>query len=121
MLKNGYVLRGGAAAKWCRFWNVGGMTLWPFILVSDRTNLTKRLLHHEMIHIRQQREMLVVPFYIWYVLEWLIRLPFYGRDAYYNISFEREAYMNDDLEYSDYLERRKPYSWFKYLWLSSTN
>ena len=118
MLKNGYVLRGGAADKWCRFWNVSGMTLWPFILVLS-THWSERLVRHEMIHIRQQREMLVIPFYIWYVLEWLIRLPFYGKDAYYNISFEREAYMNDSLEYSYYLERRKPYSWFKYLWLSS--
>ena len=118
MLKNGYVLKGGAADKWCRLWNVSGMTLWPFILVLS-TRWSERLVRHEMIHIRQQREMLVVPFYIWYVLEWLIRLPFYGSNAYYNISFEREAYSHDDLEYSDYLERRKPYSWFKYLWLSS--
>lgn len=117
MLKNGYVLKGGAAEKWCRFWNVGGMTLWPFILVPSRTSA--RTIRHEMIHIRQQREMLVIPFYIWYVLEWLIRLPFYGSNAYYNISFEREAYMNDVLDYRVYLEKRKPYSWFKYLWLSS--
>lgn len=118
MLKNGYVLSGGAAEKWCRFWNVSGMTLWPFILVRD-SRVSDRLCRHEMIHIRQQAEMLVIPFYIWYVLEWLIRLPFYGSDAYYNISFEREAYQNEHLDYWDYLEQRKPYSWFKYLWHTS--
>lgn len=114
MLKNGYVFKGGWAERWVGFWNVTGMTLWPFILVTRHAS--SRLIRHEMIHIRQQREMLIVPFYIWYILEWLIRLPFYGKDAYYNISFEREAYIYDDLEYSEYLEVRKPYSWFKYLW-----
>jgi len=116
-MKNGYVLRGGAAEKWCRFWNVSGMSLWPFVVVIPKAS--QRLVRHEMIHIRQQREMLVVPFYIWYVLEYLIRLPFYGSNAYMNISFEREAYSQYDSEYSDYLETRKPYSWFKYLWHTS--
>ncbi len=117
MIKNGYVLKGGIAEKWCNLWNVSGMSLWPFIIVWSRAN--ERLVRHEMIHIRQQREMLVIPFYIWYVLEWLIRLPFYGSYAYVNISFEREAYLNDSLEYSEYLETRKPFSWFKYLWLDN--
>ena len=47
-------------------------------------------------------------FYILYVLEWLIKLPFYGKEAYRNISFEREAYSsqndNNYLENGDYFE-----------------
>ncbi len=57
----------------------------------------KTLLNHEKIHLRQQAEMLVLPFYIWYSIEYLMRLAQYrnGRTAYRNISFEREAYHNE--------------------------
>lgn len=70
-------------------------------------------INHEKIHIAQMKEMLYIFFYIWYVIEYLIRLIIY-RDtwmAYKNISFEREAYYNQsDLSY---LNDRKHYSWFK--------
>ena len=57
-------------------------------------------------------EMLVIPFYLWYVLEWLIRLPLKGR-AYKNIAFEQEAYRHmDDFQY---LSKRRHYAWLKYL------
>ena len=57
------------------------------------------------------REMLYVFFYLWYLIEWLIRLCMKG-NAYRNISFEREAYANDkDMEY---LRNRKLYSSFNY-------
>jgi hypothetical protein len=51
-------------------------------------------------------ELLVIPFYIWYLIAlW--------RKGYYGISFEREAHLNDfDL---DYLKKRKPYSFMKYI------
>jgi hypothetical protein len=55
------------------------------------------LLNHEKIHLRQQLELLFVPFFIWYGLEFVIRF-FQYRDwkiAYRNISFEREAYENE--------------------------
>lgn len=72
-------------------------------------------LHHERIHTRQLLEMLVVPFYLWYCLEWLFRLmqtrsPF---RAYLAISFEREAYENQSDD--DYLRHRRPYAWMHYL------
>ena len=51
-------------------------------------------------------------FYIWYFIEWLLLLFSVGKDAYYWISFEREAYDNEDN--LKYLETRKPFSWFKY-------
>ena len=34
-------------------------------------------------------------------------------NAYRNISFEREAYANE--EYIDYLENRKRFAWIKYI------
>lgn len=66
------------------------------------------LIQHERIHTAQMRELLYVGFYLWYFIEWLIRLPMKGR-AYLNISFELEAYkhMND----VDYLMKRKRYAW----------
>lgn len=69
---------------------------------------------HERIHTYQMLELLVVFFYLSYVIEWLIRLIQYRNrlDAYYNISYEREAYkcMNDP----DYLKKRKPYAFIHY-------
>ncbi len=69
-------------------------------------------MNHEHIHTRQMLELLVVGFYLWYVLEWLIRLPRKG-NAYRHISFEREAYAHEhDL---GYLAHRKPFAWWHYL------
>ena len=61
------------------------------------------------------QELLYVFFYIWYGLEYLIKLCYYFNfhKAYKNISFEREAYEYEN-DYK-YLENRKHYSWFKYI------
>ena len=81
------------------------VAFFPFIFVAPKTVVTDRLLNHERIHLRQQVELLVLPFYIWYLIA-------YFRKGYRNVSFEREAYGNEyDL---DYLKRRKPFSFFKY-------
>jgi hypothetical protein len=83
-----------------------------FGFVFARRELTPRDRNHEAIHSAQMREMGYLPFYLWYVLEWLIRLPFAGKEAYFNISFEQEAYGNEgDL---DYLKTRKHFAWLKY-------
>lgn len=76
---------------------IRGISLWPFVIVrepEDSGDLV--LLNHERIHLQQQLELLVIPFYIWYIAEFGIRY-FQTRDfhrAYRNISFEREAYCN---------------------------
>ena len=111
MLKNGYVLQGKWTERWLNFWGVTGMTLWPFILVKHTTSW--QTVRHEMIHIRQQREMLVIPFYLWYALEYLMKWFVWGKDAYWHLSHEREAYIHDDDE--DYLNTRKPYRWTRYI------
>ena len=70
------------------------------------------IVNHESIHTSQMKEMLYIPFYLWYVTEWLIKLLFKG-NAYRNISFEREAYDN---QYNlNYLKERKRYNWIKRL------
>lgn len=81
------------------------MALYPFILVNPGKKMNAVLLNHERIHLRQELEMLIIPFYIVYLTELLFK-------GYRNISFEREAYSNEsDL---NYLKIRKPYSWLKY-------
>ena len=73
--------------------------------------LGKRTLNHEAIHTAQMKELLYIGFYLWYVLEWLIKLFIYGEQAYRNISFEREAYTYD--AYEGYLTIRKRYKWIQ--------
>lgn len=72
-------------------------------------------INHESIHTAQMKEMLYVFFYLWYVIEWLVRLVQYrnARTAYRNIGFEREAYMNQGN--MGYLQGRGRYAWVKYL------
>ena len=95
--------------------NIRAMTIYPFIfLKEERLRDDKKLINHETIHIKQQLETLIIPFYIWYLLEYLFRVFQYGEftKAYRNISFEKEAYRNQyDLKY---LEKRKRYSFVKH-------
>lgn len=76
---------------------------------------TARILNHESIHSRQIWELLGIFFYLWYIVEWMVRIIIYGNayKAYRNISFEREAYANgDNLRY---LSTRKPYAFLHYI------
>ena len=75
--------------------------------------LARRIQNHEAIHTVQMKEMLYIFFYFWYLVEWLVKLFRYGRNAYENISFERGAYTYQ-YDYS-HLEKRKKYHWIKRL------
>lgn len=95
---------------------ISGITLFPFIFVQRKEDSkNKILINHETIHIRQQLELLVVPFYIWYLSEYYLKYLKYRNPqlAYRNISFEREAYAND--QNLDYLKKRKFWSFINYL------
>lgn len=99
------------------FLPVTGMAIFPFIFLKRaELRLNRQIIHHENIHLRQQLELLIVPFYILYLLNYLINLFYYRNHlrAYRNIIFEREAYEND----TDpaYLTRRKFVAWLKYLY-----
>ncbi|MDE6310836.1 MAG: hypothetical protein K2L96_03360 [Muribaculaceae bacterium] len=81
----------------------------------DTSWIDKYVINHERIHTAQERELLFIPFYVIYLLELCVRrLQYPGwKEAYYNISFEREAYKNGrDLTY---LKNRKHYAWVKYI------
>ncbi len=94
--------------------NIEGIALWPFVFVKSN-NPSERILLHEKIHLRQQLEMLILPFYIWYAIEWGIKCLKYKHPerAYYNLGFEREAYRNEDRK--DYLQTRKFWNFTAYL------
>ena len=97
------------------FGNVIGITLAPFgIYLKEKYMSNKILINHESIHWQQQLEMLIIFFYLWYGIEWFIRLFVNGKNhAYYLLSFEQEAYFNEDN--FEYLSKRKHFSWFKYI------
>ena len=93
-----------------------GLSVWPFIIVKhDALKDDSVLINHEKIHLKQQLELLVVPFYLIYITEWLLRslfcLSFYR--GYQTISFEQEAYANE--HNLNYPSERKPFSFIKYL------
>ena len=78
-------------------------------LIFALRDLTPEELNHERIHTAQQRELLFLPFFLWYAVEWLVLMVRYrnGIEAYYRIRFEREAYRHQ--AESDYLARRRHY------------
>lgn len=92
-----------------------GICLYPFVLIGKEIELTHRLINHEKIHLKQQLETLVFPFYLFYLLEYLFRVLQYRNfsKAYRNISFEREAYYFES--HVDYLDIRRPYAWLSFI------
>ena len=118
------------------------ITIWPFIFVKRKAwgRFNEKEKRHELIHCHQQIETHVVSlmllvllasfglfswwwvltfplvYFAFYGLEYLVRLVIYGfngREAYRNISFEQEAYLNE----SDmtYLINRKLFASWRYL------
>jgi hypothetical protein len=117
------------------------ITLWPVVLIHPDEADNEIMRQHEEIHLRQWTELMLVSWafqavayfaldiysfwwllaigylsrYLWYLIEWLVKLIIY-RDwmwAYLSISFEREA--NNWERWPDYLKTRKHFYWLKYL------
>lgn len=120
-------------------WPNNANAFWPVIILSPKGCTTKTI-NHEMIHIRQQVELIFVgvltavvltllrvhvPAYIMallvflpytlYVVELLLKSLWYRsiKKGYYNLSFEREARRN--CENANYLFYRKFFKWVKYI------
>ena len=93
------------------------MAIWPVIFIRQEHagRYTAKYDNHEHIHLQQQKEMLLIFFYLWYGIEFLIGYAKYRSrmQAYRNISFEREAYANQGNAY--YLNERCSWSFIKYL------
>ena len=94
------------------FIDARAITLFPFIFIKDDGD--DRLINHESIHIAQYRELFVIGFYLVYILDFITGFIKFknGREAYYSIRFEKEAYAND--HNLKYLENREKFAWRKY-------
>jgi hypothetical protein len=99
-----YLVRKGFAA----------MAIFPFIIFKKKEFINPNRLNHEKIHLRQQLELFVLPFFIWYAIEFLYKyLKFKSsKKAYYDICFEVEAYSNENN--LDYLKKRRFWNFLKY-------
>lgn len=86
-----------------------------FLFVRKGAKMSSEDMNHEEIHSAQWKELWYVLFYLWYIVDWLVKLVIYRnfRDAYVNVVFEREAYANDEDE--DYLKTRKLFAFIRYL------
>ena len=116
--------------KWIPFKGYSVINIFGVLYTKGNLKIRERTLRHEYIHTLQMREMWYVLFYIWYWIEWLLRVVIYGvrfigryfRDtnrkvnlhlAYRKISFEKEAFNNQDS--ISYSINRKKFSWVKHL------
>ena len=89
------------------------INLFGVLFVRGDAEINDVVLNHERIHTAQMRELLFLPFYLIYFLEWSVRLFINGKQAYRSISFEKEAYSNQhDLEY---LSKRKIFASFRWM------
>lgn len=116
--------------KYIPFPGYKAINLFGVLFVKNNAKIDGVTLNHESIHSRQFVELMVLfavatvfirwwlpvfapfAFYVWYIVEWLIRLLKKG-NAYRNISFEREAYANQG-DFS-YLKGRGWFNFLKYL------
>lgn len=87
------------------------MNICGILFVRGDAKIDEVTLNHESIHTAQWKELWYIGFLLWYVIEWMIRLP--KGNAYRSISFEREAYDNE--KNLNYLKTRERFTFLKYL------
>lgn len=91
------------------------MALFPFMILREKAFTNDEvIMNHELIHHRQQVELLILPFYFFYLLNYAVnRFRYRGHyAAYRNIIFEREAYAKEsDMKY---LKQRKSFAFCQY-------
>ena len=91
-----------------KYFGLNGIMLFPFCFVRKRAIAST--IRHEKIHFKQALNLLVIPFYILYFIEWIRCLIQYRKNAYYYICFEQEAFLNDYKR--DY---KVGYNWTRYV------
>jgi len=92
------------------FGSVGMAHLGFILLTADKDN--KEIINHELIHIAQQRETLILLWYLIYIGHFIInffKTKFKFWDAYRIIIFEIEAFKYEK-DYN-YLDNRKFFNW----------
>ena len=104
-----------AVISWVARFEVWGITLWPVIIC--RTDMGKIGIDHEKIHLRQQKELFVLGFYLLYAGFYVylrIKDKQDHEETYRNLPFEKEAYENQ-AETEKYLSARKWCAWRNYI------
>lgn len=99
--------------RWLPLKGFSAINILGLVLVRRGVKVSPVLINHEQIHTRQQIELLVVGFYLWYIVEWLYWLVRFRNNAlaYRAISFEREAYQHErDMRY---LSHRQRLAWLR--------
>lgn len=126
-------------AKAILFPSYSTITLFAWVFTKwSKTDARQSTINHECVHARQWIELTVasglllwagglifgysawwlalsaVIFYLWYVLEWCIRLigNICNRDAYHMVSFERKARLAE--RDNNYLENSHYFAWLKF-------
>lgn len=94
------------------------MAIWPFVFIRKDCSriFSEKDERHETTHILQQKECLLIAFFVVYCIEWIVKLPFclFNTDrAYMSVSFEQEAYEHE-LEVG-YNNVRRHFAWIRYL------
>lgn len=92
------------------------IAIWPFIILKNKDLKDDDvLINHEKIHLQQQKEMLWLLFFLWYLIEFLVKLIKYRKPmlSYRNLSFEREAYANEN--HKNFLNKRSFWNFLKYI------
>ena len=118
-------------SKWLPFGNYYAITIFNNLIRRDKYKnrpISKITYNHESIHLQQELDFVFgceklyvlggCIFYILYFLEWLVKLIIsiftLGKvKAYRSISFEQEAY--DNQNNLNYLKNRKRFNWIKYI------
>jgi len=107
------IFKMGKIVKFITFNNVYAISLCPVGIYIDDDQFSSDTINHEMIHWEQQKEMLIIFYYLWYLFEWLFKKIRYKKDAYISISFEHEEYKHEDDP--EYISIRKRFNWLKYV------
>lgn len=104
-------------SKWIPFSGYKLMAFWRWIFIRDeyKGKLTPSDYTHEKIHLLQQQEITVIMFLLIYGIELMIKLicTFNYHKAYRSVSFEQEAYGNQNRQ--SYLVSRERFAWKKYI------
>jgi hypothetical protein len=82
-------------APWIKIFNVDAMTVWKWVLYSNKSP-SPVLVNHERIHLEQIKRDGVIKFYWKYLFDYLRnrKLGMNHEDAYMSIPYEIEAYEN---------------------------
>lgn len=118
-------------------YNTITLAAWVCTKFKNEGEMPQRIRNHECTHARQWVECMMASgvviwalvlffgisawwfclsflmFYVLYVLEFLVKLIFFGKYSYRHISFEQEAYTH---QYDDnYLENGDYFGWLQYI------